>query len=94
MRTEEPIRFRLQPRPSTGRSIATLLFGIWGVLGFLGSLIGVIELFMPRSVGVGTSAYIGTLATLWIGGMVFFGFCALIASVTYHMVEVHDPRHD
>jgi hypothetical protein len=44
---------------------------------------------------VGTSAYIGTLASLWIGGMVFFGFCAaLVAGVSYDMVEVQDPRHD
>ena len=64
MRAEGPIRFRLRPRPSTGRTLAMLLFGIWRVLGFLGALIGALELFTPGSVGIGTSAYIGTLATI------------------------------
>ena len=47
-------------------------------------------MFKPGSIRVGTSAYIGTLATLWIGGMVFFGFCVLFANVNYDMVEAQN----
>ena len=50
-------------------------------------------MFKPGSIGVGTSAYIGTLATVWIGGMVFFGFCVLFANVRYDMVEVQNSSH-
>jgi hypothetical protein len=53
-----------------------VLFFIWGGLGLLINI--AIFLSMPSNVGVGTSAYVAASILLWIGGMVLFGFAALI----------------
>lgn len=57
------------------------LFAVWGFLGFLVNLInGENLLFTTSSIGVGASSYYGALATIWIGGMVFFGLGSLMTT--------------
>jgi len=46
-------------------------------------IIAVDFLSLPPNVGVGTSAYIGAAALLWIGGMVMFGIGTLISAGHY-----------
>jgi hypothetical protein len=54
------------------------LFAAWGGIGFLANLANLLSLFSSTSVGVGTSAYAGAIALIWIGGMVLFGFGSLL----------------
>jgi hypothetical protein len=55
-----------------------ILFVIWGGVGFLGSLVTLLSLFLSTSVGTGTSTYVAAVTLIWIGGMVFFGLGSLL----------------
>jgi hypothetical protein len=69
--------FRLRSLHSVSRGFLSFLFWAWGLFGFLfnaGSLFG-----LTGSVGVGTSAYLTATSLIWIGGMVLFGFGALLS---------------
>jgi hypothetical protein len=54
------------------------LFAAWGGIGFLANLVNLLSLFTSTSVGVGTSAYAGAIALIWIGGMLLFGLGSLL----------------
>jgi hypothetical protein len=54
------------------------LFAVWGGIGFLANLVNLLSLFTSTSVGVGTSAYAGAIALIWIGGMLLFGLGSLL----------------
>jgi hypothetical protein len=68
--------FRLRSSPSSGRGSLSALFWCWGVIGLIyngGTLMG-----LTGSIGMGTSTYLAATALVWIGGMVLFGFGALL----------------
>jgi hypothetical protein len=59
-----------------------VLFGVWGVLGFLVAILTMIPLWMETNMTVikaaGMGAYISCGMLFWIGGMVLFGFASLM----------------
>lgn len=55
-------------------------FWIWGCLGFAATALSSVSLFIQTSVGVGSSSYVTAIATLWIGGMLFFGLGAMLCT--------------
>ena len=59
--------------------ILVVLFWIWGILGLI--INGITFLTLPGDVGVGTSAYLAAGNLMWIGGMVLFGFGAVIGEI-------------
>jgi hypothetical protein len=63
----------------------TVIFWIWGILGLL--INGVSWLSLTGNVGVGTSAYMAAAILLWIGGMVLFGFGAVISAINGRSME-------
>lgn len=55
------------------------LFYMWGLFGFLGNLVNALSMTTATGgVGVGTSAYVGTMALIWIGGMLFFALGSML----------------
>jgi hypothetical protein len=54
------------------------LFCIWGGVGFFVNIVASFSLFDTKGVGVGTSAYVIALASIWIGGMLLFGFGSIL----------------
>ncbi len=58
------------------RTIFSILFWIWGILGFLVCTGNYLSL--SGSVGVGTSTYMALGFLYWLGGMMLFGLSALI----------------
>ena len=70
------------PKPAddiSGRTILIWIFGIWGVVGLIISLVNYSFALQATSIGVGTSAYLMVGILLWIGGMILFGIAALLA---------------
>ena len=63
------------------RTILVWIFGVWGVVGLIFSLVNYSSAMQATSIGVGTTAYLMVGLLLWIGGMVLFGVGALIAKV-------------
>src|SRR5262249_15657432 len=59
-----------------------VLFGVWGVLGFLVAILTMIPLWMETNMTVikaaGMGAYISSGMLFWIGGMVVLGFASLM----------------
>jgi hypothetical protein len=80
----------LTPKEGGGRRTLTGLFAIWGAGGFA------LALFAAVTAPVLTASMI---TLVWIGGLLFFGLGALIASVPYRWdgfsipVYVTDPPH-
>jgi hypothetical protein len=76
---------------STGgiRLLMGALFWIWGLGGFALVLTDLSELFgkLREGVGVGSSSFLAAIGVVWIGGMVFFGLGALIASANFNMMQ-------
>jgi hypothetical protein len=75
-----------------------VMFGIWGGVGLLGNIINFLELIMwgavhhGEGIGVGTSAYMGTMALIWIGGMLFFGMWSIMRSEQRSGQQVQHAR--
>jgi hypothetical protein len=70
--------FRLRSNQGSGRGVLSGLFWFWGLIGLFynaGTLTG-----LTGSVGMGTSTYLAATSLIWIGGMVRFGFGALLAN--------------
>ena len=70
------------PKPAdniSGRTILIWIFGVWGVVGLIISLFNYSVASQATSIGVGTSTYLMVGILLWIGGMILFGFAALLA---------------
>ncbi len=67
--------------PSSYQYILVTLFWLWGTFGFLVN----VGLYSDAraAVSVGMSAHLSTTMLLWIGGMVLFGFGALISPRDY-----------
>jgi hypothetical protein len=68
--------FRLRSNQSSGRGLVSGLFWLWGLIGLIyngGTLMG-----LTGSIGMGTSTYLAATALIWIGGMILFGFGALL----------------
>ena len=63
----------------------SVIFWIWGILGLL--INGMSWLSLTGNVGVGTSAYHSTGILLWIGGMVLFGFGAVMSATNGRSVD-------
>jgi len=51
---------------------------MWGFFGFLGNLVNALTMMTTNGMGVGTSAYIGSIALIWIGGMLFFSLGSML----------------
>lgn len=84
-----PLDFRT--KLSTQASFFAGCFYIWGSLGLFGGF--ATFYFMPPQVGVGTSAYAALGFLHWIGGMVFFGFAALVSERHIeHAYDEEDPK--
>ena len=56
--------------------IAVILFWVWGVIGLF--INGMNFATLSGNVTMGTSAYLTVGNLIWIGGMVLFGFGAVI----------------
>jgi hypothetical protein len=70
-------------------TLCKVLFTIWALAGLL--LNGIYFMSLPPGVGVGTSAYVAAATLFWIGGMVMFGFGALITGGSLHFKRPVDP---
>jgi hypothetical protein len=73
--------FRLRSNQSSGRGLLSGLFWLWGLVGLIynaGTLMG-----LTGSIGMGTSTYLAATALIWIGGMVLFGFGALLSNTDF-----------
>src|SRR3979411_2514249 len=65
------------------------LFWIWGLAGFALVFVQLAEMMskLKDGVGVGSSSFLAALALVWIGGMVFFGIGALVASSSFNVMR-------
>lgn len=75
---------------TTGRTAFTILFWVWGGVGLL--INGFSFLGLSGNIGVGTSAYLAASILLWIGGMVLFGFGAVIVPGTMNFERTSPPQ--
>jgi len=79
------------PRYSGARNAAKVLFAIWGLAG-LGFAI-----FAMLGAPILTAIYV---TLMWIGGVVFFGFCVVMSAAPYRLgyampvYTVKPPRPD
>lgn len=74
---------RLSPQYDGTRIFLTLLFVVWGIGGFILALVAI------TAAGALASAIMATAGgILWIGGMVFFGIAALMASPSFVMTDI------
>ena len=81
--------FRLRSNQSSGRGLLSGLFWLWGLIGLIynaGTLTG-----LTGSIGMGTSTYLAATALVWIGGMVRFGFGALLSHTDFDGERPADP---
>lgn len=71
------------------RFLISMLFWIWGLpgFGFVFTQLAEIMSKLKDGVGVGSSSFLAALAVVWIGGMVFFGLCALIAGSNFNVLQ-------
>jgi hypothetical protein len=76
---------KLQSENTGGRSFLTVMFWIWGLLGWLASTISYFSL--TGSIGVGTSAYLAAGFLYWIGGMLLFGLGALLSGGSFDFMR-------
>lgn len=74
---------------SSVRFLLGLLFWIWGSGGFAVVILDMTELMskLKDGVGVGSSSFLAAIAVVWIGGMLFFGMGALIASTNFNLLQ-------
>lgn len=66
---------------TAAKTFLTVCFVIWGVVGLF--ITTAILVSLTGSVGVGTSAYLTMWLLYWVGGMMLFGFGALLAGSNF-----------
>jgi len=81
--TSKP-KIEIRPSAPPGRSGATVLFGIWGILGLF------ISIFAGLGAPILTAIYI---ALMWMAGVLFFGIAHLASNVSYRISVSSLPVH-
>ncbi len=99
-----PFMGRIQPQATitskiTQRCIAPskrlgiALTSAGGGIGLIAHVVTLLSLLSSSSVGVGTSAYAGATALIWIGGMVFFGLGSLLFRASSTDIKVSSDKY-
>lgn len=88
--------YQINPRSVGGRAFLAMLFWLWGIAGFFIVIVDALDTMskLQSGVGVGQSSFLAAIATVWIGGMVFFGLGALLAGGNMEVVQRADGYDD